>query len=112
WDHSKVFQPGERQANKTNSKWGGFLRDAEKFDPLFFNISGREAEVTDPQHRLFLEESYHALEDAGYAGPSASIAKKCGVFVGVEPGDYLHVLMESADSSENPPVFQGNAESI
>ena len=68
WDHSLVYDPGSRQANKTNSKWGGFLTDADKFDPLFFNISGREAEATDPQHRLFLEECYHAIEDAGYAG--------------------------------------------
>src|ERR1700722_17996352 len=91
---------------------GGFLADATEFDPLFFNISGREAEVTDPQQRLFLEEAYHALEDAGYAGVSANLAKKCGVFVGVEPGDYLHVLMELGDRVQNSSVFQGNAESI
>jgi polyketide synthase PksN len=33
----------------TNSRRGGFLSGATEFDPLFFNISGREAEVTDPQ---------------------------------------------------------------
>jgi 3-oxoacyl-(acyl-carrier-protein) synthase/acyl carrier protein len=91
---------------------GGFLANAAEFDPLFFSISGREAEVTDPQQRLFLEEAYHALEDAGYAGVSANLAKKCGVFVGVEPGDYLHVLMELGDRVQNSSVFQGNAESI
>ncbi len=112
WDHSLVFDPGSRQANKTNSKWGGFLTNADKFDPLFFNISGREAEATDPQHRLFLEECYHAIEDAGYAGSSANLVKKCGVFAGVEPGDYLHLLMNLREQSENSPVFQGNAESI
>jgi polyketide synthase PksN len=112
WDHSLVYDPGSSQVNKTNSKWGGFLSDADKFDPLFFNISGREAEATDPQHRLFLEECYHAMEDAGYAGFSARLAKKCGVFAGVEPGDYLHLLMDLPDQSENSPVFQGNAESI
>ena len=112
WDHSLIYEPGSRQTNKTNSKWGGFLADADKFDPLFFSISGREAEATDPQHRLFLEECYHAIEDAGYAGPSVNLAKKCGVFVGVEPGDYLHLLMDLRDQSENSPVFQGNAESI
>ncbi len=110
WDYRGAAQPNSLRP--TSTKRGGFLSDAAEFDPLFFNISGREAEVTDPQHRLFLEESYHALEDAGYAGPSAQLAKKCGVFVGVEPGDYLHVLMESGDRNQNAPVFQGNAESI
>jgi polyketide synthase PksN len=112
WDYRQFYQPDSRQANKTNSKWGGFLADVDKFDPLFFSISGRESEATDPQHRLFLEECYHALEDAGYAGPSATIAKKCGVFVGVEPGDYLHLLLDQSGRGENSPVFQGNAESI
>ena len=112
WNHSLVYETGSRQVNKTNSKWGGFLANADKFDPLFFNISGREAEATDPQHRVFLEECYHAIEDAGYAGPSARVAKKCGVFAGVEPGDYLHRLMDLSEQRENSPVFQGNAESI
>ncbi|MHB8523231.1 MAG: SDR family NAD(P)-dependent oxidoreductase, partial [Limisphaerales bacterium] len=112
WDHSKFFERDTRRTDKTNSNWGGFLADADKFDPLFFNISGRESEATDPQHRLFLEACYHALEDAGYVGPSAGIAKKCGVFAGVEPGDYLQLLLRSEWPQENAPVFQGNAESI
>ena len=94
WDHSLIYESGSRKPNKTNSKWGGFLADADKFDPLFFNISGREAEATDPQHRLFLEECYHAIEDAGYAGPSTKLLQKCGVFAGVEPGDYLSLLTD------------------
>ena len=32
--------------------------------PLFFRMSGREAELTDPQHRIFLMEAWRALEDA------------------------------------------------
>ncbi len=38
------------------------------FDTGFFGMSGREAELTDPQQRLFLECCFHALEDGGYAG--------------------------------------------
>ncbi|HEY0789748.1 MAG TPA: SDR family NAD(P)-dependent oxidoreductase, partial [Chthoniobacterales bacterium] len=110
WDHRRVYEAGSHDANKAKSKWGGFLNDADKFDPLFFNISGREAEVMDPQQRLFLEQSYRALEDAGYAGPST--VRRCGVFAGVEPGDYLQLLMALQGQSENLPVFQGNAESI
>ena len=45
------------------TKWGGFLTDIDKFDPLFFKISPKEAERMDPQERLFLETAYAALED-------------------------------------------------
>src|SRR6185436_18729474 len=97
--------------DRSVSKWGGFITDADKFDPLFFNLSGREAEIMDPQQRVFLQESYHALEDAGYAGSDID-GTKCGVFVGVEPGDYLQAILESPLDGLNAPLFQGNAESI
>ena len=42
------------------------LEDFDKFDAEFFGINPREAELMDPQHRLFLETAWEALEDAGY----------------------------------------------
>ncbi|HWW77089.1 MAG TPA: polyketide synthase, partial [Pyrinomonadaceae bacterium] len=42
------------------------LEDAELFDASFFNFTHREASLLDPQHRLFLETSWEALESAGY----------------------------------------------
>nr|BFE79211.1 hypothetical protein GCM10020093_018120 [Planobispora longispora] len=42
------------------------MDDHQGFDAAFFGMSIREAEVRDPQHRLFLELSHTALEDAGY----------------------------------------------
>ncbi|MBA2649828.1 MAG: SDR family NAD(P)-dependent oxidoreductase, partial [Legionella sp.] len=67
--------------------WGGFLNEIDQFDPLFFDISPQEAECMDPRQRLFLEEAWHAFEDAGYMGERIR-GKACGVYVGVEEGDY------------------------
>ncbi len=56
----------------------GVLRDIELFDAKFFNYSPREAEVLDPQQRLFLECAWEALETAGYADDAH--AGSVGVF--------------------------------
>lgn len=68
-------------------KWGGFIDDVDKFDPLFFNITPRDAYLIDPQERLFLETVWHTLEDAGYTR-TGLWNKKVGVFVGVMYGQY------------------------
>ncbi|MDD2764699.1 MAG: amino acid adenylation domain-containing protein [Opitutaceae bacterium] len=44
----------------------GYLEGVQCFDAAFFGYTPREAELIDPQHRLFLEEAWHALESAGY----------------------------------------------
>jgi acyl transferase domain-containing protein len=66
WDHAKYFDEDRSKAGKTYGKWGGFIDGVDLFDPLFFNISPREAELMDPQERLFLECVHATLEDAGY----------------------------------------------
>ncbi|WP_186177306.1 beta-ketoacyl synthase N-terminal-like domain-containing protein, partial [Burkholderia gladioli] len=73
---------------KSYSKWGGFLRDVDKFDPLFFNISPREAQLMDPQERLFLQCAHGALEDAGYTRAQLAQSGAVGVFVGVMYHEY------------------------
>lgn len=87
WDPDRFYDPNPNAPGKTYCKWGGLVADIDKFDPLFFNITPREAEFMDPQQRLFLQEAWRALEDAGYAPDSLS-GQKCGVFVGAGQGDY------------------------
>ena len=55
----------EALANPLYVKARGVLEDIEYFDPLFFNFTPTEAEIMDPQLRIFLECSWHGLEDAG-----------------------------------------------
>src|SRR5882757_1098186 len=63
------------------------LEDVAQFDAPFFGMYPREAELTDPQHRLFLECSWEALEDAGC--DPATYAGAIGVFAGSSPNTYF-----------------------
>jgi amino acid adenylation domain-containing protein len=67
---------------------GGVIEGAELFDPAFFGLSPREAELMDPQHRIFLECAWHALEDAGYYAERH--AGQIGLYAGVGINTYLH----------------------
>jgi acyl transferase domain-containing protein/non-ribosomal peptide synthetase component F len=65
----------------------GVLDNADKFDGDFFGINPKEAEIMDPQHRVFLECAWEALEDAGYAGKQGE--KLIGVYAGMSMNTYL-----------------------
>jgi len=66
------------------------LERVDEFDAEFFGFSARDAALTDPQHRLFLEASWEALEDAGY-DPSV-FPGAIGVFGGCEQSTYQFQL--------------------
>lgn len=87
WDMDKYFSSNIKEKGKSYSKWMGYLEDGDKFDPLFFNISPSDAEIMDPQARLFLESCYHCFENAGIL-PSNISGNNCGVFVGCSTGEY------------------------
>ena len=87
WDWRAYYDPNPDVANKTTSRWGGFLDQIDQFDPLFFNISPREAKLMDPQQRLFLEVAWETLEHAGYA-PAQLAESEVGVFVGSSHNGY------------------------
>jgi polyketide synthase PksM len=88
WDWIEHYHPNREEAisqGKSYSKWGAFLEEFDQFDPLFFHMTPREAENIDPQERLYLEECWKALEDAGYASSkmSTELRKRTGVFGGI-----------------------------
>ncbi|MCA0175820.1 MAG: amino acid adenylation domain-containing protein [Proteobacteria bacterium] len=66
----------------------GILADIDQFEPAFFGMSLREAQITDPQHRVFLEIAWECLERAGYAPDAAPGV--VGVYAGVHEPTYLH----------------------
>ena len=55
----------ERFNNPNYVRRRGVVPNVEMFDAEFFNFTPREAELLDPQHRIFLECAWHALEDSG-----------------------------------------------
>jgi acyl transferase domain-containing protein/acyl carrier protein len=85
-------QNAEKHANgspqpNTIVKAGAVLQHVDQFDAGFFGFNPREAEAMDPQHRLFLECAWEALENAGYS--SEAEERPIGVFAGVGMGTYL-----------------------
>ena len=90
WSLDQFYDAEKRIPGKSFSKWGGFLSDVDKFDPLFFNISPRDAELMDPQERLFLQTVWSTMEDAGYTRRTlrSNAENGVGVFVGVMNEDY------------------------
>ncbi|ASA55301.1 beta-ketoacyl synthase N-terminal-like domain-containing protein [Vibrio gazogenes] len=90
-------------------KRAGIINNATGFDNKFFNISNRDALLTDPQQRIFLQTAWHALEDAGcdpftyqgdialYGGSSSNTYLSHHIF----NSDYRHELNQY-------PVVLGN----
>lgn len=68
----------------------GILDDVDLFDAGFFGFSPKEAELMDPQQRLFLETSWEALENSGY--DPERFEGLVGVFAGLSTSNYLYNL--------------------
>ena len=84
------FDPEGKLHNSTATGFGNFLNHPGMFDANFFNMSPREAEQTDPMHRLALVTVYEALEQAGYAPnrtPSTNLTR-IGTYYGVASDDW------------------------
>ena len=77
---------GWRGAAAEETGYAGYIEDITRFDAGFFGIPAAEARFMEPQHRLLLETSWHALEDAGIPGGSLD-GSRTGVYGALGAGD-------------------------
>ncbi|MCC8366059.1 polyketide synthase dehydratase domain-containing protein [Xenorhabdus sp. PB61.4] len=117
WNWQNYYR-GDSQ-NTHLSKWGGFLSGVDEFDFAFFDISESEAAAMDPQERLFLQEAWKAIEDAGYTPETLAADEKreknginaVGVYVGSMYSEYqLHDV--TSDDLKQPIGLVGSQASI
>lgn len=72
----------------------GVIEDCDKFDAGFFSIPPLEADIMDPQQRILLQTSWHALEDAGI--PPGDHGRRTGVFAGMNwPRYYQQYVLQN-----------------
>lgn len=72
-------------------KANGVYPNQYSFDALLFGYSAREAQLIDPQHRIFLESAWEALEHAGY--DASRYRGRIGVFAGSGHSQYMQELL-------------------
>ncbi|MGF2011225.1 type I polyketide synthase, partial [Nostoc sp. DedVER01b] len=104
WDINAYYDPNPDTPGKMSSRYGGFLKQVDRFDAEFFGISPREAISIDPQQRLLLEVSWEALENAAQP-PSELMGSSTGVFVGVTTNDYTRFYAQAGEQGID--AYQG-----
>ncbi|MDF5730142.1 MAG: SDR family NAD(P)-dependent oxidoreductase [Rhizonema sp. PD38] len=91
--------------NSNYVKASPILSDIELFDANFFAYSAKEAEIIDPQQRLFLELAWEVIEKAGYDPQTYN--GLIGIYAGVKINSYLlNNLIPHYQFSETVNVFQ------
>jgi 8-amino-7-oxononanoate synthase len=107
WDLDRYYDADPNQPGKTNTRWGGFLKDVASFDPQFFGIAPKEAITMDPQQRLLLEVAWETLEDAGQI-PEELKGTRTGVFIGIGTHDYSIMIWQQPVSNPYGTTGTGN----
>ncbi|HXN09701.1 MAG TPA: type I polyketide synthase, partial [Steroidobacteraceae bacterium] len=110
WNIAAHYDPTPGRVGKSISKWGGFIRDIDQFDPGFFGISAREASSIDPQQRLLLEASWEALEDASQLLERLR-GSNTGVLVGVSTTDYAS-LQNPAGERDASDIYSATGSTL
>ncbi len=110
WDLDAYYDPDPDKPGKMNTRHGSFLREVDQFDAEFFGVSPREAVSMDPQHRLLLETSWEALENAAIA-PASLRGSQTGIFVGIGNSDYWRMAYRYEEQIDAYSAL-GNAFSV
>ncbi|KAK9977270.1 hypothetical protein ABG768_019091 [Culter alburnus] len=84
---SQWYDPNESKAGKTHTAKAALIDGFNEFDHKFFGITNAETITMDPQHKLLLQCTYRALEDAGIPMEKAS-GTRTGVFMGLMNRDF------------------------
>ncbi|MFG2880526.1 type I polyketide synthase, partial [Streptomyces sp. NPDC048337] len=105
-----LYDADPEAKGKSYTREGGFLHDADKFDPDFFGMSPREALGVDAQQRLLLEIAWETFERAGI-DPTTVKESAVGVFTGVMYGDYGLRLRDIPEGHEGH-ILTGSAGSV
>ncbi len=87
WSMTEWYQEDKGVQGKMYCPKGGFLENLDRFDPMFFGISPKEAKSVDPQLRLLLETAWEALEDAGYDSTRIK-GSNTGTYIGLAGTEY------------------------
>ncbi len=104
WDFTTLLPNGPALDKVAAVRKGAFLKEVDRFDPLFFQISPKEAMTMDPGERLFLQESWKAIEDAGIV-PADISRRRWGVFCG-NGGDYSLRIKDAVGYSPHVTLAQ------
>jgi acyl transferase domain-containing protein/NADPH:quinone reductase-like Zn-dependent oxidoreductase/NAD(P)-dependent dehydrogenase (short-subunit alcohol dehydrogenase family)/acyl carrier protein len=111
WNVDALYDPNPETPRRMYTRKGSFLREMDRFDPAFFEISPREAQTLDPQQRLLLEVAWAALEDAG-ENPQGLRGSATGVFVGMCSGTEYSDRVRTKAADADLYSGTGNASSV
>lgn len=92
WKHSAFYDPNDvRAVDKTYVRKGAFIDGVDEFAALHYGLAPRRVQVMDPQHRLCIEATRQALQDAGYESKAFDKART-GVFIGASVSEYKDLM--------------------
>ncbi|KAK5214208.1 hypothetical protein LTR41_000400 [Exophiala xenobiotica] len=99
FDFNPIHDADTRKYGTIRNNKGGFVKDIHAFDADFFGYYPAEASRIDPQQRLVLEASYHALEDSGTTLEEVA-GSQTSVFLGAFMYDHL-VIQAATEQRDN-----------